>query len=173
MFEVCVVFSKATHICFAPFSNFPLNTTVPTSVNDDLSSVSQDISHVFSLMSPVLWQFSTHKTLKQGRDTQPVSFSDWRLKVLTNELFHGHGATCVALSIDIVTGAHQADCCLQAICGYYVSIKGKLQGNAHANSNTLCESTEKCVSCLLHLALISLGIFPGWWTHHTSGWRGI
>lgn len=42
--------------------------------------------------------------------------------------------------MNIVTGAQQADCCLQAICSYYVSIKGNLQGDTQVtqpNSNTL------------------------------------
>lgn len=38
---------------------------------------------------------------------------------------------------NIITGAQQADCCLQAICGYYASIKGNLLGDTHTKSNTL------------------------------------
>lgn len=41
---------------------------------------------------------------------------------------------CAAPVVNIVTTAQQADCCLQAICGYYVSIKGNLQGDTHTNS---------------------------------------
>lgn len=36
-------------------------------------------------------------------------------------------APSVCGGVNTATTAQQADCCLQAICGYYVSIKGNLR----------------------------------------------